>query len=105
MVRNSVRGVARPWARRHNRRSNCRSDGFRPVQVSLVSCGVNVAVCRHITLILLTIRTLTLSHAVVQPTNPSLPPTPTLTLTRVLSSKPRTLTSYSGVGRNPSLTL
>ena len=37
-------GAARPWARRHNRRSNCRSDGFRPVQVSLVSCGVNVAV-------------------------------------------------------------
>jgi len=36
-------GLGQCYRRRHNRRSNCRCDGCRPVQVSLVSCGVNVA--------------------------------------------------------------
>ena len=50
MVRNrvgiGVRGVVKLgtcYRRHHNRRSNCRSDGFKSVEVSLVSCGVNVA--------------------------------------------------------------
>ena len=52
IVRNRVgirfRGAARPGARRHNRRSNGCCDGCSSVQVSLVSCGVNVAWARSL---------------------------------------------------------